>query len=104
MPHQRKGAVNFDQDYIQKLTICGYLRDIINDKVDYNFVISIVHLYHKQGFAKCFDENVDINYKQNMRFADMVKTSNRIFAFSIQTDLLKFSSQNRFKVSFHGQN
>ena len=63
-----------DVDLRKKLAICGYLRNIISDENDYNFIILIIVSYYKQGIVTYFDGTIDKDYKHKMRFGDIVKT------------------------------
>ena len=56
-----------------ELVICGYLRSVINDEKDYSVIFAIIILFYEQGFAQHFDENIDKDYKQKMRFGDILR-------------------------------
>ena len=57
----------------EELAAYGYLRDILNDENDYDFILAIVIEYTKQGFARYFEEKVNDKFMQEMRFGDIVR-------------------------------
>ena len=63
-------------DAIKSILICGYLRDIMQYENDYTDIMLIILSFCKQGFAKYFDENMDKDYKLQMRFGDILRTEN----------------------------
>ena len=69
-----------DSDFkLRQSIICGFLRNVINDQNDYSFIFTIITSFYHQGFAKYFDETIDKNYEQNMRFGDILKTEDHNF-------------------------
>ena len=63
-----------DREQRAFLAICGYLRDMNNDGYDYDFIFGIILLFLCQKFAKYYDESIDKDYKQKMKFGDILKT------------------------------
>ena len=58
----------------EKLSVYGYLRDILSEQKDYDDIVLIIIFYHRQGFARYYDEVIDKDFKQKVRFGDVVKT------------------------------
>ena len=58
----------------EKLSVYGFLRDVLPEQKDYDDIVLIIILYHRQGFAKYYDAKVDKDYKHRMRFGDILKT------------------------------
>ena len=56
--------------------ICGFLRNMIKKEHDYSPIFAIVVSFYHQGFAKYFHQTIDKNYKQKMRFGDMLRANN----------------------------
>ena len=46
----------------EQLAIYGYLRNILNDEIDYSMIFAVILLFYDQGYAKYFDENIDKDY------------------------------------------
>ena len=65
-----------NEEVADELIISGYLRDMFNDDRDYSFIVAIIILFYQQGYAKYYDENIDKDYKQKMRFGDILMTKN----------------------------
>ena len=65
---------HYETDHVRELSIWGYLRDIFTDRHNYTDIILMVLQYHKEGYAKYYDEKVDKDYKQKMRFGDILRT------------------------------
>ena len=68
---------NNNYEYKQRLIAYGYIRNIRSDENKYNYddIIFIIISYYVQGFAKYFAvEDESINYKEQMRFGDILKT------------------------------
>ena len=64
-----------DIDYqMNQLKCYGFLRDFLNDQINYNAIISIVIEYLQQVYAIYFDESIDKDYKQRMKSGDIVRT------------------------------
>ena len=76
-----------ERDITEELIVSGYLRELLVDENDYNEIITIIVSFQKQGFAKCFDSNIDKDYKQNMRFGDIVRTDNKLQVLDINQEL-----------------
>ena len=66
----RKPACNCQVD---QLKCYGFLRDVLQDQINYAFVILIIIQYFKQECAKYFDEYLHADYKQRMAFGDIVR-------------------------------
>ena len=82
-----------DSQRTDQLIIYGYLRNIINAENDYSFILAIILLFYQQGFAKYYDENIVKDYKQKMRFGDLVKAKNNdIMVLNINHELVKVGS------------
>ena len=81
---------SLEQDsQIKQLIICGFLRSIIKDENDYSFIFALILLFYQQGFAKYFDEKVDKDYKQKMRFGDILKTKDDEYMILDMNDEMK---------------
>ena len=48
------------------------MRTMMNDEKDYSMIIAIIALFYQQGFAKYYDARIDKDYKQMMRFGDIL--------------------------------
>ena len=81
-----------EYDIIQKLTIVGYLRDVINNEHDYDDIISIIVLYHQQGYANFFHSTLSKDYKQQMKFGDLVIKDSSIMVLNLDKNLEKVGS------------
>ena len=57
-------ATNLAND--ESLSTYGYLRDILNEKNNYNDILLIILQYVKQAYAKLFNEETDPDCQQNM--------------------------------------
>ena len=68
-------ATKVEEDYakIEELRVHGYLRDVLNDETDYDNIITIIIEYYRQGFAKYYDEEINKDYKEKMKFGDILK-------------------------------
>ena len=78
------------EDVREEIVTFGYLRDVFNDDNDYSFIVAIIISFYQQGFAKYYDEKVDKEYKQKMRFGDILKTKdNKYMILDINTELKK---------------
>ena len=51
----------------------GFLREVLNNRIDYASIVSIIIQYCQQGYAKYFDETIDKDYVHKMRFGDIVR-------------------------------
>ena len=77
-----------DDSMIDQLIIYGYLRSIINDENDYSFILAIILSFYQQGFAKYYEEKFDKDYKQKMRFGDILRSkSNDYMVLNINNEL-----------------
>ena len=72
----------------EKCAISGYLRDVVNTDNDYSFIFGIILSFYQQGFAKYFDETIDKDYKQKMRFGDILQTNdNKYMVLDINNEM-----------------
>ena len=71
----------------EKVTISGYLRDLIKHENDYGFIFAIILLFYQQGFAKYYDKGIDKDYKQKMRFGDVLRTNGTLQVLNINNEL-----------------
>ena len=75
-----------------ELSIFGFLRNICDDKKEYDYtdIIKMILKFHKEGYAKYYDQNVDKDYKEKMVFGDILKTQDHKFqVLDINKDLLE---------------
>ena len=84
-----------DMDETEDLIICGYIRDILGNNNDYSFLLSIIKAYRKQGYAKYYQESKNNDYKDKMRFGDIInKDSDTYYAMSLNNKLQEIGSCN----------
>ena len=76
-------SYDYEDNRIQSLMANGFLRDVLNADQNYNDIISVIILYYRQGFAKYYDSEIDRDYKEKMKFGDIVKIDNEYIALDI---------------------
>ena len=57
----------------EQLTVYAFLREILNDDIDYTSIIAIITEFFKQGYAKYFDERLNKDFMKELRFGDIVR-------------------------------
>ena len=60
----------------EEIIICGYLRDIMNDDISYQVIITLI-LEYFLNYAKYYDRTnaTDTEEKEKLHFGDIIKTS-----------------------------
>ena len=69
--------------------INGYLRDATCTTHDYHFIFLIIAAYHKQVYAKSYNPTIDKDYKQKIKFGDIVRKDNEYYVVT-QNQKLEF--------------